>query len=251
SYAMMTTCLLFAAWKLRWSWWPKPAIIAFCAIFLTIDVTFFVTNLLKVFDGGWLPILMGIAIMICMASWYKGLQTLIQRQVGFTEPIEEFAARTSGAPLGLVEKTGIFFSRTGVMAPVPLERMTNLLHLRFERVVIVSIRISSRPRVEPKERVRAEKVDARTLKIEVRYGYMQIINIPATIGGTLLAHGIDSDEALYIIGHERVIAPAEPGSISDLMDVIFGFLASTAERAVDRFQLPPSRTIEMGYPVYM
>jgi KUP system potassium uptake protein len=135
------------------------------------------------------------------------------------------------------------------MTPVPLERITNMLHMRFDRVVIISIKIASRPRVPPGDRITVTTIDTSITKIEVRYGYQQAINIPATIGATLAKIGVDADEALYIIGHERVIAPIEPNGISDLMNVLFALLAATAERAVDRFRLPTSRTLEIGYPV--
>jgi KUP system potassium uptake protein len=194
---------------------------------------------------------MGGFVLLCMLSWHRGLEKQVYRHVEYTEPIEEFAARIDQAPLAEVDHTGIFFSRTGVMAPVPLERLANMLHMKFERVVIISIRIASRPRVSAQERILVTPVGDKVLKIEVRYGYQQAINIPATIGPALAEEGIDADEALYIIGHERVIGPMEPASLFDLMNIIFAFLAATAERAVDRFQLPPSRTLELGYPVHM
>ncbi len=251
SVAMLATSLLF----FRWIWvkniWPKFVAIPVCVAFMTLDVLYVGTNLAKTFDGGWLPLAMGAFVLTCMISWHRGLEKLIERHMEYTEPLADFAARCARAPLALVRHTGIFFSRTGIMAPVPLERMADMLHIKFARTVIISIRIETRPWVGAEDRLVISTIGTSLLKIEVHYGYQQAINIPATIGPTLAAHGIDADDALYIIGHERVIAPIEPNSISDLMNILFAMLAATAERAVDRFRLPPSRTLEIGYPVYL
>ncbi len=251
SFAMLMTTILFTAWMIQKANWPRWIAYPVCAVFLTLDIAYLGSNLMKTFDGGWVPLVMGLFVFICMMAWHRGLEKLIERHMEYTEPIEDFAARISRAPLAEVRHTGIFFSRTGIMAPVPLERVTNMLHIKFEKIVIISIRISSRPRVEKEDRLRVTEIDGRILKVEVRYGYQQVINIPATIGAPLAEYGIEVDEALYIIGHERVISPMDPVSFQDLLNILFAFLAATAERAVDRFQLPPSRTLEIGYPVYL
>jgi KUP system potassium uptake protein len=251
SMAMVTTTILFSAWMIQKSNWNKFLIYAFCFFFLCIDVAFVSTNLAKIFDGGWLPLLMGAGVLTAMLSWHRGIEKMIERHMGYTEPIEQFAARIIGAPLAGVHKTGVFFSRTGVMAPVALERLTNMLHIKFDKMVILSVRIASRPRVDIADRVTVFHIDHEVIKIEVKFGYLQITNIPATIGPALAKLGIPSEDLVYIIGHERVITPLQPNCISDLMNILFGFLASTAERSVDRFHLPSSRTLEIGYPVQM
>lgn len=249
--AMTMTTTLFSAWMLEKSGWPKTMVYGLVAVFFALDLTFLGTNLSKVAAGGWLPLMMGAGVLLAMLSWHRGIEKLIERHMGYTEPIREFAARIVGAPLSPVNKVGVFFSRTGIMAPVSLERLTNMLHIRFDKMVILSVRISSRPRVELADRIRVEQVDHEVIKIDVRFGYLQITNIPATIGPVLAQLGIHNEDTLYIIGHERVIAPSEPESMTDLMSILFSFLAATAERSVDRFQLPTSRTLEIGYPVQM
>lgn len=249
SVAMLGTTILFSIWMMQKARWPKYVVYPLTFIFIVLDTIFVATNLTKTFDGGWLPIVMGAFVLTCMISWHRGLEKLIERHIEYTEPMEDFAARIAKAPLASSRHTGIFFSRTGIMTPVPLERITNMLHVRFEKMVVISIKIASRPRLTPSERLSTSVIEGGIVKIEVRYGYQQTINIPATIGPVLAQHGIDADEAIYIIGHERVIAPVEPDCIQDLMNILFAFLAVTAERAVDRFRLPPSRTLEIGYPV--
>lgn len=249
SVAMLSTTILFSIWMMQKARWPKYVVWPLTFIFVALDTIFVTTNLTKTFEGGWMPIAMGGFVLTCMISWHRGLEKLIERHIEFTEPIDDFAGRIAQAPLAQSRHTGIFFSRTGIMTPVPLERITNMLHVKFDRMVIISIKIASRPRLTPSERMTTTVMDGGIIRIEVRYGYQQTINIPATIGPVLAQQGIDADEALYIIGHERVIAPVEPDCIEDLMNILFAFLAVTAERAVDRFCLPANRTLEIGYPV--
>jgi KUP system potassium uptake protein len=251
SVAMTMTTILFSAWMFEKSGWSKPIILMLAFCFMCLDLSFLLTNLTKVAAGGWLPLMMGAGVLIAMLSWHRGIEKLIERHMGYTEPIEQFAARIVGAPLVPVHKVGVFFSRTGVMAPVALERITNMLHVKFDKTVILSVRIASRPRVDLADRLHVFEVDHEVIKIEVKFGYLQITNIPATIGPALAKLGIHSEDMIYIIGHERVIAPSQPACVSDLMNILFGFLASTAERSVDRFHLPTSRTLEVGYPVQM
>ncbi|MCB1538453.1 MAG: KUP/HAK/KT family potassium transporter, partial [Alphaproteobacteria bacterium] len=249
--SMLMTSVLFFYWMMKKSGWPKLLAIPLCAVFVLLDSSYVLSNLMKTFEGGWLPLLMGAFVLTAMVAWHRGLEKLVDRHLEYTEPLVDFAARTSRAPLSLVKHTGIFFSRTGTMAPVPLERMADMLHIKFARMVIITIRIESRPYVRAEKRLFAETIGTNILKIEVHYGYQQAINIPATIGATLAEHGIDTDEALYIIGHERVIAPPDPGNVFDLMNILFAILAATAERSVDRFCLPATRTLEIGYPVHL
>lgn len=251
SMSMLGTTILFTAFAMMKNKWPKWVVLPLAAVFMCMDTSFVLTNLAKVLEGGWLPLLMGGFILLCMVSWRRGQDELIERHLSYTELIPEYAARIARAPLATVRHAGIFFSRTGTMAPVPLERLTDMLHVRFEKTVIVSIHITSRPRVEAHERRFVSIIDTNTTKVELKFGYMQPINIPATLGPVLGNMGIDADEAVYIIGHERVVTPIEPDGLSDLMNILFAFLAATAERAVDRFHLPTSRTLEIGYPVHL
>ena len=250
SMSMLGTTILFTAFAMLKSKWPKWVVLPLAAVFMTMDTAFVATNLTKVLDGGWLPLLMGGFILLCMLSWHRGQEELIKRHLSYTEAIPDYAARALANPLAKVKRTGIFFSRTGTMAPVPLARLTDMLHVRFEKMIIISIHITSRPRIEAHEQLHVQVISDSITKIMVTYGYQQSINIPETIVPVLTNMGVDENEAFYIIGHERVVTPVEPDSLKDLMHVLFSLMAATAERSVDRFQLPPERTLEIGYPVH-
>ena len=249
--SMVTTTILFTVMMFRIWKWPVWIGAPLAGLFLILDMSFVAGNVAKLTHGGWLPVGIAIFIIILMLSWNRGVTSVITRHMGYTEPLADYAGRVARAPLAQSSKTAVFFSRTGVMAPVPLERITDLMRLRFERTVIVSIQISARPRVAFEDRVKVVEIDERVLKIETRFGYLQTINIPATIAPTLRQNGMDPEEAIYVIGHERIVPPEEVRGPGDIWDFLFSFMAMSAERSVDRFHLPRRRTLEIGYSVHL
>lgn len=249
--AMVTTTILFTLWLWRISGWNKMLIAGISLLFMAFDTVFALANAQKIHEGGWLPLLIGGVIILLMVSWHRGIERLVERHMSYTELIEDFYNRINHTALMTVPKTAIFFSRSGTMAPVPLVRMTELMQTRFEKVVIISIRIASRPRIKPDERLTVTHLGPDLIKMEISYGFLQTINIPATIGTAFKQNGLDQEHALYVIGHERIVGPRNINGPRDIMDSIFASLATNAERAIDRFSLPKSRTIEFGYPVYL
>ncbi|MFK8253633.1 potassium transporter Kup [Ancylobacter terrae] len=247
--AMVSTTVLLVAY-IRRSWnWPLPALIGLAGGLATIDVSFALANLTKLHDGGWLPVMIASIVLLVMVSWRRGMEALGIQQRRFTEPLDDFIER--GAPVNCAQspRTAIFLSRAGAVTPVALSRLADLANMRFAKVVIVSVWIASRPRVQLDDRVRITPLDSTHVRVDLRFGYMQQIDVPAVLGPALHAQGVDPDQAVYLIGHERVVPPDEVRSIRDVLAHLFAFLARNAERSVDRFGLPRPRTIEIGYPV--
>ncbi|MBB3770747.1 KUP system potassium uptake protein [Angulomicrobium tetraedrale] len=247
--AMVATTVLFVAYVKR-SWnWPLPALIGLAGGLAVIDVSFAAANLTKLHDGGWLPVTIAAIVLVVMVSWRRGLEGLGLQQRRFTEPLDDFIARGKPPACAVSPRTAIFLSRGGAVTPVALGRLSDLLNIQFSKAVIVSVWIASRPRVAVDERVRVTALDPVHVRVDVRFGYMQQIDVPSVLGPALYAQGIDPDDAVYVIGHERVIPPEDIRGVRDVLAHVFAFLARNAERSVDRFGLPRPRTIEIGYPV--
>lgn len=251
AFAMVTTSILFIA-QVKRSWgWPAPAVLGMAVCMLGVDLSFATANLTKIHDGGWLPLTIAGVIIFVMVSWRRGLEAVVAQQVRFTEPLDAFMARKERANDVDSPRTAIFLSRAGAMTPVALSRMADLLKVRFEKSVIVSVWIAARPRVSVEDRVRVTTLNENFVRVDLRFGYMQQIDVPSVLGPALSARGIDPDAAVYVIGHERIIPPDELVRVRDLVAHVFAFLARNAERSVDRFGLPRARTVEIGYPVKM
>jgi KUP system potassium uptake protein len=249
SIAMITTTVLLVA-EVKRSWrWPPPLVYLLGAGLLAIDVPFFLANLSKIRDGGWLPLTIGLLIIFLMATWRRGVARVVEEQLRLSEPLDAFARREARATNFRSSRPAIFLSRAGAMAPVALARLYELLDMSFDKVVIVSVWIASRPRVPVSERVVLTTLDERLIRVDLRYGYMQVVNVPSILAPALRRAGLEPEEAVYIIGHERILAPEGIGGFRDLTAHVFAFLARNAERAVDRFDLPRRRTLEIGYTV--
>lgn len=251
SLAMLATTILFTMLSTELFKISRPASFCLATLPITFDLAFVGANMTKLFHGGWLPLMMAGVVLFIMLSWRRGVDAVVERHLGYTELMEDFRARIDRAPLTPIAKTAIFFSRSGIMAPVPLERMTELMRIKFQRIVVVSLRIASKPRVPADERITVEKIGDDFFKIIVRIGYLQDINMPAILAPALRSVGIEQDEAIYIIGSERIVAPERIEAFNDIMERAFAAMAVTAERSVDRFKLPKRRTLEMGYTVYL
>ena len=249
SIAMITTTVLLVA-EVRRSWrWKDPFVFGLGAALLGVDVPFFLANLSKIHDGGWLPLSIGLIIIFLMASWRRGVTRVVEEQLRLSEPLDAFARREAKATNFRSTRPAIFLSRAGAMAPVALARLYELLDMSFDKVVIASVWIASRPRVPVSERVVLTTLDERLIRVDLRYGYMQVVNVPSILAPALRRAGLEPEEAVYIIGHERILAPEGIGGFRDLTAHVFAFLARNAERAVDRFDLPRRRTLEIGYTV--
>lgn len=249
AFAMVTTSILFIAQVKRAWGWPSFAVWTMAAGLLTVDFAFASANMTKIHDGGWLPLSIAAVIIFVMVSWRRGLEAVVAQQVRFTEPLDNFVARKDRVNDVEAPRTAIFLSRAGAMTPVALSRMADLLKVRFEKAVIVSVWIAARPRVSVEDRVKVTTLNEGFVRVDLRFGYMQQIDVPSVLGPALSARGIDPDAAIYVIGHERIIPPDEVIKLRDVVAHVFAFLARNAERSVDRFGLPRARTVEIGYPV--
>ncbi|MEP9354929.1 KUP/HAK/KT family potassium transporter [Xanthobacter sp. KR7-65] len=249
AFAMVTTSILFIA-QVRRAWgWPPVAVWTMATGLLAVDLAFAFANMTKIHDGGWLPLTIAGVIIFVMVSWRRGLEGVVAQQVRFTEPLDNFVARKDRVNDVESPRTAIFLSRAGAMTPVALSRMADLLKVRFEMAVIVSVWIAARPRVSVEDRVKVTTLNDGFVRVDLRFGYMQQIDVPSVLGPALSGRGIDPDAAIYVIGHERIIPPDEVTRVRDVVAHVFAFLARNAERSVDRFGLPRARTVEIGYPV--
>ena len=106
-----------------------------------------------------------------------------------------------------------------------------------------------RPRIPAVEQITVERLGARVARIELRFGYMQIVDLPATIAPALHDLGIDPAAVVYVTGTERPLMPVRIRSPDDVLWAIFVVLQRNGARPADRFALPPERTLEVGYRI--
>lgn len=243
---LITTLLLYSVMRLRWRWnrWVAAAL---TTVFLAIDVAFFSANLLKITDGGWLPIAIGAAVTASMLSWFVGRRRLVARMGRGNLPIERFIGSIALHPQKRVEGTGVYlFPEPGVTPPALLANLRNngVLH---ETIVLVSVQTATSPRVHRAARATVHPLGEGFFQVVLKFGYMEQVDVPEALAGIGVADfGFDPTDAVYILGKETVVVP---GSWRRLHLRLFALMHRNAVDAARYFKLPPEDVLEVGVQV--
>ncbi len=244
--AMITTTLLFVAVLIERRQLHKAAAWGIGLLLLTIDLVYFIPNLTKLETGGWLPLSLATVAMIVMLSWRAGLARSLQARHRSADRLGSYALALQKRD-ATVERWGVFLTRGGDFIPEPLANMDRLLGTVFTGLIMTSVRVSGRPRVPPEERIVSHWIGERVLRLEVHVGYMQSVSLPSLIGPALQQEGLNSEELVYVVGHERPLPPRRWRRPQDLLLSLYCILVRNAERRNDSFDLPPRRTLMVGY----
>ncbi|MEN3794423.1 KUP/HAK/KT family potassium transporter [Fulvimarina sp. MAC3] len=253
--AMITTTILFIAYERGVPARDLRGRI-FAAVpfaFLAIDLVFITANAGKIPSGGALPLFLAAIVFLLVQCWRAGQSRLDALRMGEQTTIRDYLREHAGSgTLATANRTAIFLARPDIAIPRALAEMTELVGIRFERVVIVSVRTFSVPRLRPEDRVTVEHLKNRdVVRVQVGVGYLQRINLPALLGETLGKLDVKAEAATYIVGLERPIAPKLLSGWSAPVFALYAFMARLALRPTDRFLLPPSRTLEVGMPRWL
>ena len=247
---VITTILLHVLATERWKW---PAWIAWSvtAVFLTVDVAFLGANLIKVVQGGWLPIAIGLAVFTLMTTWKTGRRLLAARLTARAIPIEDFVAGVVAAPPTRVPGTAVFMTAQPTGTPPALAHNLRYNKVLHEHVVILMVSTTHTPHVPPEEQVTVDRFGHGLFSVRIRYGFMQDPNVPQAL---LLARGqgleLDLDDITYFLGRETIIVTAREG-MAVWRERLFVLMARNAGRATEFFKLPVERVVELGVQVEM
>jgi KUP system potassium uptake protein len=242
---LLAFVIVKAAWK--WSW---PATAALILPLIAIDLTFISSNLLKIPQGAWMPLVFGGVLVLIMWTWTKGAQILTDKtrrdSVPLTDLLDILKARAPHRAPG----TAIFLTSDPDMTPVAL--MHNLKHNKVlhEKNVIATVRTAETPRVMEADRVRIEPVNDDFKKLIITYGFMETPNVPKALALLRKQQGLKFDimATSFFLGRRSVIASAHSG-MPLWQDKIFIFLMRNAANPTDFFKIPPGRVVEMGAQV--
>ncbi len=247
---VITTALLYVVMRTRWGW-SRLIAGSIATGFMLIDLAFFGANIIKVPDGGWFPLVLGLLVMATMLAWRTGRARLTSRIRAGELPIERFIGSIIQHPQERVPGTAVFLTRDLGMTPPPLLtnlRNNNVLH---ETILLVTVRWEPRPRVHRAQRATVHDLGEGFFQILLRFGFMEVPVVPAALADITLADfGFDPEDAFYVIGKETVI-PSEERWLLSLRDRLFGLMHRNATSAARFFGLPTEDVIEVGVQVPM
>ena len=247
---LLTTALLYCAMTTRWNWSPALAALV-SGLFLIVDLAFFAANLLKIVDGGWIPLLLGVILFTLMTSWRRGTEALRQRLGNEREEPARFVQRLLDGQIPRVPGTAVFFTRNSLPVPAIMVRHIRDFGALPRQLASVTLRFEEAPRVAAAQRVEVEQVADGFWHLTAHFGFVELPDLGAVLSQAQ-SQGceLDLDRAIYFGGHDEVV-PAPRGE--RLMPVwrrmLFGFMYRNGVRTVDRFHLPAERFIEVGRQV--
>jgi len=241
------TMAFFVVWKC-WHW-PRWAAAVLIAPFLAIDLTFFGANLLKVHEGGWVPLALGGVLMVTMYTWRRGSRLLLDKTRRLETPLDGLVKSLERKPPLRVPGTAVFLTSDPASAPTALLHSLKHYKVLHETNVILTVSIADTPRVDDDERVRIEPIGETFTRVVLRFGFMERPSVPEALA-IARRHGWHFDiMATSFFLSRRTLKPAVHSGMPRWQDRLFIALARTANDASDYFRIPTGRVVEVGTQV--
>jgi KUP system potassium uptake protein len=245
---IITAVLLYNVATNRWKW-PTPLALVVIGIFLSVDIAFFGANLLKILQGGWLPIVVGGVLFTLMTTWKTGRRIVAERLTARAVPLEQFVAAVRATPPLRVPGTAVFMTAQPRGTPPALAH--NLRHNKVlhQHVVVLTVSTVPMPYITGDERVAVESFGDGIYNVRVQYGFMQDPNVPEALSlARTKGLAVDEDDVTYFLGRETIIVTAGH-EMASWRQNLFVLLSRNAVRATAFFRLPPERVVELGVQV--
>jgi KUP system potassium uptake protein len=243
----ISTCMVGVLLRRVWHW-PRSATLAFLATFLAIDGLYFGSNLTKVPDGGWFPLLVGLAVFVLLTTWAKGRELMIERLREAAMPIKIFIQSAANSATR-VPGTAVFMTSTPDGVPHAL--LHNLKHNKVlhERVILLTVKIIDVPYVPDEKRVKLFDLGYGFHRVVLCFGFMQEADVPEALK---LVKNCGGDfrmmDTSFFLARQTLLPSARPGMML-WREQLFAWMLRNAESAMEFFRLPTNRVVELGSQV--
>jgi KUP system potassium uptake protein len=234
-------------WKL-WNWRAATAAAVIIPL-VTVDLTFFAANLLKLLEGAWVPLLFGLAMAVTIWTWRRGSAMLADKNRRTEVPLDSLIKSLEKRPPHVVKGTAVFLTSDPDFAPTAL--LHNLKHNKVlhEHNVVLTIETAQTPRVSLVNRVRMETVSDKFSKVRLRFGFMESPNVPKALAvARKLGWQFDIMSTSFFVSRRSLKLSAQSG-MPRWQDKLFIGLSRSANDAIDYFQIPTGRVVEVGTQV--
>ena len=249
-FGTMVVSSLLAIIVIRRNWgWGWPATMALMLPFLTVDVAFFTANMLKLFSGGYVPVLLAFGLTVMMWTWVRGTRILFDKTRKTDVPLLELVTMLSKSPPARVKGMAVFLTSDPETAPASL--LHNLKHNKVlhERNVVLTVRSVDTPRVSEADRIRLARITDDFWRVDLVYGYMESPNVPKSLA-MLRKQGFKFDiMSTSFFLSRRSIKPSPQSGMPTWQDNLYIGLTKSATDATSFFQIPTGRVVEVGTQV--
>jgi KUP system potassium uptake protein len=241
------TCLLSVVLITLWKW-PKWKALPLLAIFIVVDIAYLGANLLKVPQGGYFPLLIGMIIFVLLTTWSRGRTLMRERMAESTMPIEVFIKSASNSAQR-VPGTAIFMASSA--SGVPSALLHNIKHNKVlhERVIILTVQIEDMPYVEDDERIKCKDLGEGFYRIKLRFGFLEETDVPASLSRVeICGPPFEMMHTSFFLSRQTLIASKIPG-MAIWREKMFAWMLRNAASAMEFFKLPTNRVVELGSQV--
>jgi len=246
---LMTSTLLFIAMREIWGWslWAAGSV-ATC--FLIIDAAFFLANLTKIAEGGYVPLILAISVYGVMWIWHRGSVAVAARMHEALIPVPEFMAGIAARNIPRVPGTAVFPTRTERDTPPVMVWHVKHNRALHEHLFVLRVEILPVPWVAPRNRISVKEVAANYWRAEARFGFMERPHIPELLATSkALGCTIDLDDVTYYVGHETVVRREDGMGLPAWQERFFAVMERNAVHVSDFFSLPTDQVVEIGRQV--
>lgn len=246
---IVTTVLAFNV-ALEVGHWKRLGAFAFLFGFLAVDLLFFGSNAMKIPDGGWFPILIGVFFFIIMSTWRRGSEILENLAESRSERLETLIGEIANRPLARVPGTAVFLTGRLEDCPATLRHHVHRNRALHEQVIVLTVLTEDVARVASDKRIEVKHLDEGFTRLIVHYGYMQGANIPSELAkGDQHGLDVDVDEVTYYVGSQLLIPGRKEGGMAAWRDRLFALMARNAMNPTDYYHVPVEQTVVLGLRV--
>jgi KUP system potassium uptake protein len=246
---IITVLLLYVVMTELWKW-PVPVAALVMGLFLTIDLAFFGANALKIMQGGWLPLVVAIALFTLMTTWRTGRQIVAERLAAVGVPLSDFFNMVDTMKPARVSGTAVYMTAQGSGTPMALVHNMQYNKVLHERVVILNIVTVQQPSCSDADRFSVEVLSHGLFNVTLQYGFMEDPHVPRALLAAAKARGMkfDYQDVVYFLGRQTLLVTKRKG-MALWREKLFVVMSRNAVRATAYFRLPPERVVELGVQV--
>ncbi len=241
---LMLAFLLFKVW--RWNKWLATMTIG---LFLLVDGTYFASNITKIPDGGWFPLVVAAILFTVLTTWSKGRRLMRERLDEGAIPLPVFI-ESAAMSAHRVRNTAVFMSASPDGVPSAL--LHNLKHnqVLHERVLILTVQVADEPYVEAGRRVDVHDAGRGFYRVILHYGFMEDVDVPRDLAKlTRIGAPFDLMTASFFLGRQKLVASTRTPGMALWRERLFAWMSKSSESAMESFRIPTNRVVELGSQV--